>query len=206
MSIFKDKLNKKLYATLVEHKLEEPKLIQAKLLPRINGGSDVVGVGPDGVGKSTLLAIACMNTLKDHFEDAPRALVILPDPERVLQARDQYKLLSIHTELRIRVAYEGGKIEQQGEEIYMGCDIVIATPKRAFDLYLRQNLNMNKLKIFALDDADLMIKNEFQGQIDRLIHSIPKCQHLVFTSLYNEKVEKLISKFIINPTIVEVEA
>ena len=51
-----------------------------------------------------------------------------------------------------------------------------------------------------------MLKNDFQGQIDRVVNSLPKCQHLVFTNNYNEKVEKLTARFLINPTIIEVES
>ncbi len=211
MSIFKEKLNKNLVNNLTEIGFDEPKNIQQKLIARINGGADVIGVGPDGAGKSSTIAICIVNNLKNAFEDAPRALIILPDTDRVNAAEIQFKLLTMGSDLRIRVAHEAGKVDKQagldvqGESIYGGCDVVIATPKRAFDLYLKQHLNINKLKFFVLDDAQLMNANNFQGQIDRIIHSLPKCQHLVFTTAYNEKVEKLISKFILSPTIVEVE-
>ncbi len=212
MSIFKEKLNKNLFNTVLEFNIEEPKIIQEKLLARINGGNDVVGIAPDNSGKTTLIALAIINKLQNAFEDAPRALVLMPDTDKVILAEDQFNLLAKNTNLRICVAHEKGRInkqagiDEQGESIYAGCDIIIATPKRAFDLYLKQHINLNKLIFFVLDDAELMIKNEFQGQIDRMIHSLPKCQHLVFATSYNEKIEKLISKFIINPAIVEIEA
>ena len=66
------------------------------------------------------------------------------------------------------------------------------------------NLNLNKIKLFVIDDAETMPKISAQGHIDRLALSLPKCQHLVFTDGLNEKVEKLIKKFIIAPQIIEV--
>lgn len=211
MSIFKEKLNKNLYNILVDHKFEEPKAIQQKLIARINGGGDVVGVGPDGVGKSTTIAICVINKLKEAFEDAPRALIIMPDTEKVIAAEEQFKLFATGTDIRICVAHEKGRVnkqagfDEQGEKIYAGCDVIIATPKRAFDLYLKQHINLNKLKFFILDDAELLNTNNYQGQIDRITNSLPKCQHLVFTANYNEKVEKMFARFMINPVIIEVE-
>ena len=73
-----------------------------------------------------------------------------------------------------------------------------------YDIYFNHNLNVNKLKLFIIDDAELMIKNAWQGPVDRLGESIPKCQHLVFTTNLTEKVEKLIHKFIVAPSIIEV--
>ena len=212
MSIFKEKLNKNLYNTLLEIGFEEPKQIQEKLIARINGGADVIGVGPDGVGKTTTIAICIINKLKQAFEDAPRALIIMPTVGKVDEAEEQYKRLSANTDLRICIAHEAGRInkqagfDEQGEKIYAGCDIIIATPKRAFDLYLKQHININKLNFYVIDDVEGMLKNDFQGQIDRVVNSLPKCQHLVFTNNYNEKVEKLTARFLINPTIIEVES
>jgi len=211
MSIFKEKLNKYLFNTIAEAGIVEPKKIQEKTIARINGGADVVAVGPDGVGKTTTIVLTTINKLREAFEDAPRAFILVADQDKAEAMKEQFVLLGKHTDLRVRVAHEGGKVDmkagldKQGEDIYMGADVVIGTPKRSFDLYLKQHLNLNKLKTFIIDDAELMIKYSYQGQIDRMIHSLPKCQHLVFTNDYNEKVEKLISKFIVNPAVVEVE-
>ena len=73
------------------------------------------------------------------------------------------------------------------------------------EIYFKKNFNLNKIKFFAIDDVEMMIKNTAQGQIDRLALSLPKCQHLVFTNELTEKIEKLIEKFIIAPVIIEVE-
>ena len=96
-------------------------------------------------------------------------------------------------------------LDSQIEAIYKGTDIVIGTPKRLLDIYFRNNFNLNKIKLFAIDDAEMMIKNAWQGQIDRLGLSLPKCQHLVFTNQLTDRVEKLIEKFIVSPFIIEVK-
>lgn len=205
MSVFKEKLYKQLTATLHENGFDEPKLIQQKSIARINGGTDFIGVGPDGIGKSTTIVISVIQRLRGAFEDAPRAVILTGDVDKANALYEQFVNLTKHTDLRIRVAHEGGKIDKQGEEIYMGSDVVIGTPKRLFELYLKQNLNLNKLKFFIIDDAELMIKHQYQSQIERLLQSLPKCQRLAFTNDFNPKVEALVSRIMINPTFVEVE-
>lgn len=205
MSLFKEKLNKQLATVLHENGVVEPKLIQQKTLARINGGSDLIGIGPDGSGKSTVIIISIIQKLREAFEDAPRAVVLCGDATKADVLYQDFVKLSRHTDLRIRVAHEVGKIDKQGEEIYMGSDVVIGTPKRLFDLYLKQNLNLNQLKMFVIDDAELMVKYQYQSQIDRMIQSLPRCQRLVFTNDYNSKVETLFSKMLVNPAIIEVE-
>ena len=205
MSVFKEKLYKQLTATLHENGLEEPKKIQQKMIARINGGADLIGVGPDGAGKSTTIAISVIQRLRNSFEDAPRAVILSGDVDKATALYEQFVRLAKHTDLRIRLAHEGGKFDKQGEEIYMGSDVVIGTPKRLFDLYLKQNLNLNILKFFIIDDAELMVKHQYHSPIERLLQSLPKCQRLAFTNDFNPKVEALISRMMDNPTIVEVE-
>ena len=203
--MFKEKLNKKLASALLEYGFEEPKPMQLKSIPKINGGADVIGVGPNGCGKSSTIIIAAIQKLGNAFEDAPRALIIVSDEVKALEMKEQFKLFAYGTDLRAEVAFEGGKIDAQTEAIYFGTDIVIGTPKRVLEIYFRKNFNLNKIKFFAIDDAEMVIKNSLQGQIDRLALSLPKCQHLVFTNELNAKIERLIEKFIIAPIIVEVE-
>lgn len=203
--MFKEKLNKKLATALLENGFEEPKPMQLKCIPKINGGSDLIGIGPKGCGKSSTIIITAIQKLGSAFEDAPRALIIVSDEVQALEMKEQFKLFSHNTDLRAEVAFEGGKIDAQTEAIYFGTDIVIGTAKRVLEIYFRKNFNLNKIKLFVIDDAEMVIKNGLQGQIDRLALSLPKCQHLVFTNELNAKIERLIEKFIVAPIIVEVE-
>lgn len=203
--MFKEKLNKKLASALLEHGFEEPKALQLKCIPKINGGADVIGIGPEGCGKSSTVLISAIQKLGNAFEDAPRALIIVANEEKALAMLEQFKLLSYNTDLRAEAVFEGGKIDKQTEAIYFGTDIVIGTPKRVMEIYFKKNFNLNKIKLFVIDDAEMMIKISAQGHIDRLALSLPKCQHLVFGNEFSEKVEKLIEKFIIAPIVVEVE-
>lgn len=180
--MFTKKLNKQLAAALTLNGFVEPKEIQLKSIPKINGGSDVIAIGQQGCGKSSTIIISAIQKLGRAFEDAPRALIIVSDELKALEMKEQFKLFSLDTDLRAEVVFEGGKIDAQTEAIYFGTDIVIGTAKRVLEIYFRKNFNLNKIKLFVIDDAEMIIKNGLQGQIDRLALSLPKCQHLVFTN------------------------
>ncbi len=203
--MFNEKLIKPLVLALTEANIETPTELQAKSLGKLNGGQDLFGVGAKGIGKTTLAVITTINKLKEEFEDAPRALIIVANKETAIAMKEQFQLLGKDTSLRYSLAIEGVKIEKQFEEIYFGTDVVIGTTKRVMEIYFKQSLNLNKLKLFILDDAETQIKDALQGDIDRLVQSLPKCQHLVFTNELNAKIEKLTSKLMVNPFIVEVE-
>jgi superfamily II DNA/RNA helicase len=203
--MFKEKLYKKLAAAIEEFKFDTPTPLQEKCLSKINAGSDVIAIGPLGSGKSTLITISVIQKLQRAMEDTPRALILVGDKENGIIMRDQLNLLSKNTDLRTNCAFEDENIDRQSIEIYEGTDILIGTAKRILDLYFLRNLNLNKIKLFVIDDAEMMIKNGWHGQIDRLALSLPKCQHLVFTTELTEKIEKLIQKFIIAPHKIEVK-
>lgn len=202
--MFKEKLNKKLAQALARNGIETPKELQLKCIAKINGGFDVIGIGPLNCGKTTTIVISAIQKSQYAIETAPRVLIVVSDKEKAIAMQEQFILLKEDTDLRCLCVYEEGKIEKQAEEVQKGTDILIGTPKRLMEHYFLWNLNLNKIKLFVIDDAETMPKISAQGHIDRLALSLPKCQHLVFTDDLNEKVEKLIKKFIIAPQIVEV--
>lgn len=201
--MFKEKLFKKLVQALEEYKFNEPTPFQAKALSTINSGGDVIGIAPEGSGKSTLITIAAIQKLQRPIEDAPKVLIIVGSKEKGLVMEEQFDLFGRETGLRVNTAYEEGNIDEQSIDIYDGTDILIGTAKRVLDIYFTRSLNIKMIKLFVIDDPEMIIKNSWQGQIDRLALSLPKCQHLIFTSEMTEKIEKLISKFIIAPKVIE---
>jgi ATP-dependent RNA helicase RhlE len=202
--MFKEKLNKKLATALEQNGISTANELQLKSLAKINAGFDVIGVGPDGIGKTTLITIATIQKLQEAFEDPPRALILVANKEKALALHEQFNLYIAETDLRIISVFEEGKIDAQTVEIYRGCDIVIGTAKRIMEIYFKRTLNINKIKLFVIDDAESIIANAWHGQVDRLGESLPKCQHLVFTKQYTAKIEKLIHKFIVAPHIFEI--
>ena len=156
--MFKEKLNKKLALVLALNGIETPKELQLKSLAKINGGFDVIGIGPLNSGKTTTIIISAIQKLQCAVETAPRALIVVSDKQKAIAMQDQFKLLTEETDLRCVCVFEEGKIEKQAEEVQKGTDILIGTPKRLMEHYFLWNLNLNKIKLFVIDDAETMPK------------------------------------------------
>ncbi len=181
-----------------------PKDIQLKSMSRILGGQDIIAVGPEGSGKTTAYVLGVLMRLKYGFEEAPRALILVPDKERIAEVAGKFELLNRNTTIRIVPLYPDGNMEAQINAVTDGSDIVIATPDRARAVYLKLGLNLNKIIMFIVDDAAEIIKKGMQLPVAELARSIVKCQHLVFTEVVHDKLHLLIDQFMNQPALLEV--
>ncbi|QPH40756.1 DEAD/DEAH box helicase [Pedobacter endophyticus] len=195
MSLDKLKLSKPLVAAMTDAGFLTPKEIQAKTMSRILGGQDVIAVGPEGAGKTTTYVLATLMKLKYAFEEAPRALILVPDAEHVDHVLEQFKLLNRNSTFRILGIDSRGAVETQMNEITDGCDIIVAVPDRARALYLKLALNTNKIQLFIVDNAELIVKKGLQLPVVELANSAYKSQHVVFTEVLHEKLNHMISPF-----------
>ncbi|EHQ30496.1 DEAD/DEAH box helicase [Mucilaginibacter paludis] len=199
------KLNKQLVRSVTDAGYLTPKEIQAKSLSRIIGGQDMIGIGPEGCGKTTTYILGVLMRLKYGVEEAPRALILVPDKERVLAVTEQFELLNKNDTIRVVSLYAAPGIEAQMNALADGADIVVATPDRARAIYLKLGLNLNKIIIFIVDDADAIVKQGLQLPVNELANSITKCQHLVFTEVLHGKLEHMIDPFMNAPAIIEID-
>lgn len=199
------KLSKPLVRAMTDAGYLGPKEeIQLKTMSRILGGQDVISVAPEGSGKTTTYVLASLMRLKYGLEEAPRALVLVPDKEHVLWLQ-QYELLNRNQTIRIVGLYpEEGGMESQMDALADGADIVVATPDRARAIYLKLGLNLNKIIMFIVDDAAEIVKRGMQLPVAELARSIVKCQHLVFTEVLHDKLHLLIDQFMNQPLLIEV--
>ena len=119
--------------------------------------------------------------------------------------KNEFDRLGAYTDLRVHTACDDEKIDVQKDKIYMGSDVVIGTAKRLNQIYSLYALNLGVVKILAIDDAELVIKNLNYLQIDRLTESLPKAQKIVFANFLTEWVERLADTFMNNQEIIEIE-
>ncbi len=190
------KLISELEQALKECGFEHPIYKQKEAIMNFKAGKDIYILGDAQTGKTTSSIIAIIQKLKSEFEDAPRALIITESSEIALQYEALFKKLSMHTNLRCSLAIENKqKITQQFEAIYYGTDVIIGTTKRIMDLYFKYSINLNKINVFIIDNAEQQIKQELQGLIDRLTQSLSqKCQLIVCATTLTDRLQKLISK------------
>lgn len=204
MSLEDLKLNKQLLTAMKEEGLEEPTEIQMKAMSRVLGGQDVIIVGPEGCGKSTLIVLSTIMQLKYAFEDVPRALILVPNTEAVEALVEEFNRFTTYTDLRVQGIHTNANINTQKEALYLGVDVVVGTPDRVYALTLRYGLNLNRLKVYILDDAEQLVKQGFQVQIRELAEGLPKCQNVISTTVYHNRLEHTVSHLLNYPTIVEV--
>ena len=197
------KLNPELLETINRIGINEPLPFQEKVLQKIKSGSNIYAIGPDGIGKTTAIIISTLNKLNyEAFDDAPRAIILVKDKEAALELEEAFKRFTRGSDLRIFAAYEELKIELQREAIYLGVDIVIATPKRLSKLYFQNGINLKLLLLFIIEDAEFLSKVNFTTEIIRLSESISKCQYLIFTSQMERKLEVFNTHFMSNSRVI----
>lgn len=199
------KLSKTLVRSMTDAGYLGPKDIQAKTMSRILGAQDIIAIAPEGSGKTTTYVLGTLMRLKYGFEEAPRALVLVPSKDHVLAVIERYELLNRNQTIRIVGLYPEGGMESQMNALADGADIVVATPDRARAIYLKLGLNLNKIMMFIVDDAAEIVKRGMQLPVAELARSIVRCQHLVFTDVFHDKLNLLTSQFMNNETTIEVD-
>lgn len=205
MLLDKLKLSKPLVRSMSEAGFLSAFEVQAKTMSRIIGAQDLIVTAPEGSGKTTAYILGTLMRLKYGVEEAPRALILVPDKESVLAVLDKFELLNNNKTIRVVGLYAEQGIESQMNALADGADIVVATPDRARAIYLKLGLNLNKIIMFIVDDAEVIIKKGLQLPVAELARSITRCQHLVFTEVIHEKLHLMIDPFMNFPVIIEIE-
>lgn len=187
--------------------LERPTEIQLQGIPQIMAGHDIFGIAPTGTGKTAAYLLPLLHKLKYAQGDAPRALILAPTRELVTQITGEIERLTAFVDLRAVELYGGLGPKTQIEMIQKGCDIIVATPGRFMDIYLKGEIIVKQLKTLILDEADKMMDMGFMPQIRRILEVIPskKRQNLLFSATLPPKVEQLSEEFLEFPVKIEVQ-
>lgn len=199
------KLNKQLLNAIADEGYSTPTDIQLNAIPRILNGHDVMGIAQTGTGKTAAFVLPILMKVKYAQGDAPRALILAPTKELVLQIEKVTRQLASYTDLRVVVLYGGVGPKTQIEQIESGADIIVATPGRFIDIYSRGIIITKLIKTLVLDEADRMMDMGFMPQIRKILEVIPvKRQNLLFSATMPEKVVKLSEDFLEFPEVIEV--
>ena len=182
----------------------EPTEIQSKAIPRIRAGQDVIGIAQTGTGKTLAFLLPLMAMLSHAQGQGPRCVILTPAKELALQIAEVAKRLAARTDLRVEVVYGGVGHRAQQARLEEGCDLVVATPGRFMELYLRQAFQTGSIAHLVLDEADRMMDLGFMPQLRKLLEILPtKRQNLLFSATYPPKTEAMAGEFLLWPTRVE---
>ncbi len=199
------KLNKQLLTAIADAGFAAPTEIQQKAIPVITAGQHVIGIAQTGTGKTAAYMLPLLMKIKYAQGNEPRALILGPTKELVLQLSEHAKILAKNTDLRIVAIYGGVGPKTQLEQIANGVDILVATPGRFMELYLKKIVGVSLIKTLVLDEADRMMDMGFIHQLRKIFEVIPsKRQNLLFSATFPAKVEKLSQDFLEFPVRIEI--
>ncbi len=199
------KLNPQLLKAVAEEGFEVPTEIQQRVIPLVLGGQGVIGIAQTGTGKTAAYLLPILKMLTYAQGKDPRALVLAPTKELVIQIAEHASRLARHTDLRLVALYGGVGPKTQLEALESGVDLIISTPGRFTELYLKSQIPARQIRILVLDEADRMLDMGFMQQLRKIFEVIPqKRQNLLFSATFPPKVEKLAEEFLLFPTKVEI--
>jgi len=186
---------------------EIPSPIQAKAIPPVLEGKDVLASAQTGTGKTAGFTLPLLHLLSENPKEKYRpirALILTPTRELAAQVYANVKEYSEFLNLRSTVVFGGVNQKPQAAKIRQGVDILVATPGRLIDLENQGLLSLKRVEIFVLDEADRMLDMGFLRDIERVMKLMPdKRQNLMFSATFSKDIKKLAYTILNNPVQVE---
>ena len=191
----------------------EPTPIQAQAIPAILMRRDIMGCAQTGTGKTAGFTLPLLQLLSRHASTSTspvlhpvRALVLVPTRELAAQVDESVRTYGKYVPLRATVLYGGIDIKPQKLALQKGVEIVVATPGRLLDHLEGKSINLGRVEILVMDEADRMLDMGFMPAIKRILAVLPPVrQNLLFSATFSEDIKRLASEFMRSPTMIEAE-
>ncbi|MBI9066954.1 MAG: DEAD/DEAH box helicase [Salinivirgaceae bacterium] len=203
--MYAKKLNKNLAEAVFEAGFEEPLPTHKKAISRIKSGTDFICFSPEGSGKSSAIVLGVIQQLECALNDVPRAIIMVPDKQHALDLKEQFDVFGKNTDLRVFCTYNEFNIQKSKDEIYVGSDVVIGTAKRFSELFSMNGLNLSDLKMFIIDDAELVIRDSAVPLVHRMSESVQACQHIIFSEHSTQLIDGFAEDYMKNYSVIEIE-
>ncbi len=186
-----------------------PTPIQARAIPELLAGRDMLGIAQTGTGKTAAFALPILHQLSQKRgtggRRSPRALVLAPTRELAIQINDEFRAYGKDLHLRQTVIMGGVGQRPQVNSLSRGVDILIATPGRLLDLMNQRLLVLDAVEFFVLDEADRMLDMGFVRDVRKIASALPKVrQSLLFSATMPGEVARLSGEILADPVRVEV--
>lgn len=201
-------LSPALLQAIADQGYEIPSPIQAKAIPAIISGKDVMAAAQTGTGKTagfTLPILERLSVGQPAQANQVRVLILAPTRELAAQVRESVVTYGKHLALRSAVVFGGVKINPQMMKLRSGVDILVATPGRLLDLYQQNAVNFSRLEALVLDEADRMLDMGFIHDIRKILKLLPtKRQNLLFSATFSDDIRALAKGLVSNPVEIAV--
>ncbi len=187
----------------------QPTPIQAKAIPVLLAGRDLLGIAQTGTGKTAAFAIPLMQRLSiGHVPPGAkqaRALILAPTRELAVQIEQSLRTYGRHLNLRMAVILGGVNQSGQVRAMARGVDILVATPGRLLDLVQQKHVRLDAVSSFIVDEADRMLDMGFIRDVRKLAALLPKeRQSMLFSATMPDDVARLVHELMRNPERIEV--
>ncbi|KOP36141.1 RNA helicase [Flavobacterium sp. WLB] len=199
------KINEKLQDGLIENGLTEANVLQLETFSTIKSGADCIVISPEKSGKTTTIVLNVIQQLAGKNEESPRALIIVEDKAKVLEMEELFEKYGKYTNLEVYGVHDKGDMDYDKNYVSTGIDVLIGTPNKLSDMFSTAGYNVNRLKMFILDDADPILKLRHETKIMRISNSIAKTQRLIFAETLTERIEILADKMLLEPYLFDMD-
>ena len=186
---------------------ETPTPIQEKSIPVVLMGRDILGSAQTGTGKTASFTLPMIDILASGRAKArlPRSLILAPTRELAAQVADSFEKFSVNNKLSMALLIGGVSFADQNAALSKGVDVLIATPGRLLDHFERGKVLLNDVKVLVIDEADRMLDMGFIPDVEKIVGLLPRMrQTLFFSATLSDDIQKLGSKFVMNPKIIEI--
>ncbi len=201
-----------LLRAVTEMGYNKPTPIQAKAIPLVVSGKDIMGGAQTGTGKTAAFTLPILQRILPFASSSPspakhpvRALILAPTRELALQVFESVKDYSKHTPIRAMCAFGGVDIKPQIAELKKGVEVLVATPGRLLDHVESKSVSFNSVQALVLDEADRMLDMGFIPDVTRILKMLPaQRQSLLFSATFSDDIKKLADTMLQSPVLVEV--
>ncbi len=204
-------LSAPLLRALSELGYNTPTPVQVAAIPEILNGRDVLAGAQTGTGKTAAFALPILHHLSrpnTAIAGRPiRALIITPTRELTSQVQASVHEYAAHLEIRSTTVFGGVSQRPQVEALRRGVDILVATPGRLMDLVGQRQIDLSRVEVLVLDEADRMLDMGFLPEIRRILSGLPKQrQTLLFSATFAEPIKQLAAQFMRSPVEIQIAA
>ena len=205
-------LSAELLRAVADQGYTEPTPIQAQAIPVVLERRDLMGGAQTGTGKTASFTLPLLQLLSPHASTSTspakhpvRALILTPTRELAVQVEESVQTYGKYLPLKSTVVYGGVNIKDQIAVLKSGVEILVATPGRLLDHVEQKTVNLSKVEILVLDEADRMLDMGFLPDIKRILALLPaKRQNLLFSATFAGEIKKLSDQLLTSPVLIEV--
>ena len=191
------KIREELHEILPDKCITELNSFQTEIIDALKSGKNILAEGPLGSGKTKAILLCLLQKIAEPTEGSPRAIVVCKTSQEAYDLHAELEKICRILDITVDLAHDRGKMLQQRNDIFDGTEIIIANPKRLYELYIQNGFNVSQLKLFILDDAIEHFKDGYKMQLSRIVESLPRCQHLYFSNTFNDKrIEEFLEEFV----------